>query len=163
VGQARFCLVGDLSKANQITLRHRHGKIIAVIEIVSPGNKHSAGEFRNFVEKSTDLILRGVHLLVIDLFPPTRRDPGGMAKAIWDEFSEEPSRLPPDKPLTISAYDASEDRTSYVFFVGVGEALPDVPLFIRRGHYVNAPLEASYQEAWRSFPNPLKALLAATS
>jgi hypothetical protein len=38
-------------KADRITVRHGYGKIVAVVEIVSPGNKHSLGEFRIFVEK----------------------------------------------------------------------------------------------------------------
>jgi hypothetical protein len=41
-------------KANRIVVRHQHGDVIAVIEIVSPGNKGSKSEFRAFVEKSVD-------------------------------------------------------------------------------------------------------------
>ena len=146
-------------RANRIAVRHRHGKVVALVEIVSPGNKHSAAEFRAFVEKSAELIRQGVHMLVIDLFPPTARDPSGMAKAIWDQFNDEPMELPPAKPLTMSSYDAGSERAMYVYFAGVGDVLPDVPLFLRPEVYVNAPLERSYQEAWRSFPAPLKALL----
>jgi hypothetical protein len=65
-------------KASRITVRHRHGKVIAVIEIVSPGNKASQAEFRVLVEKSAELIRQGIHLLVIDLFPPGKRDPHGL-------------------------------------------------------------------------------------
>ena len=75
-------------KADRITVRHRHGQIIAVVEIVSPGNKGSKSELRGFVEKTSALIQQGIHLLVIDLFPPTKRDPQGIHKAIWDEFEE---------------------------------------------------------------------------
>jgi hypothetical protein len=145
-------------KANRVTVRHRHGKVVAVVEIVSPGNKHSSGEFRAFVEKSAELIRQGIHLLVIDLFPPTPRDPSGLAKAIWDQFGDESIDLPPGKRLTISSVDAA-NRMMYVNFVGVGEEPPAVPLFIRQGRYVPAPLAASYQEAWRSFPTPLKRLV----
>ena len=91
-------------KADRITVRHRHGKVVAVIEIVSPGNKGSTSEFRAFIEKSSALIQQGVNLLVIDLFPPTRRDPEGIHKAIWDEFEEEDFALPADKPLVLAAY-----------------------------------------------------------
>jgi hypothetical protein len=52
-----------LSKASRITVRHRHGDVVAVIEIISPGNKASRAEFRTLVEKSADLIRQGVHLL----------------------------------------------------------------------------------------------------
>ena len=58
-------------KADRIAVRHRHGQIIAVVEIVSPGNKASTSALRAFVEKTSNLIMLGVHLLVIDLFPPT--------------------------------------------------------------------------------------------
>ena len=69
-------------KADRITVRHRHGDVVAVVEIVSPGNKASRGEFRAFVEKTAKLIRQNVHLLVIDLFPPSKRDPQGIHKAI---------------------------------------------------------------------------------
>ncbi len=146
-------------KANRIVVRHRHGKVIAVVEIVSPGNKASQATFRAFVEKSADLIYEGVHLLVIDLFPPGKRDPQGIHKAIWDQFLEEDSELPPGKPLTLASYDAGERRGAYVEFVAVGDPLPDMPLFLRPGIYVAAPLEASYQATWSHFPTPLKRLL----
>ena len=83
-------------KADRIAIRHRHGQIVAVVEIVSPGNKASKSELRTFVEKTSDLIMQGVHLLVIDLFPPSKRDPQGIHKAIWDEFIEEDFELPAD-------------------------------------------------------------------
>jgi len=71
-------------KSDRVTVRHRHGQIVAVIEIISPGNKGSKSEFRAFVEKTAALIQQGVHLLVVDLLPPTKRDPLGIHKAIWD-------------------------------------------------------------------------------
>lgn len=118
-------------KADRIAVYHRHGQIVAVIEIVSPGNKGSRGEFRTFVEKTTALIRQGVHLLVIDLFPPTRRDPLGIHKAIWDEFEDVEFEPPPDKPLVLAAYDAGPPQVAYVESVGVGEVLPEMPLFLR--------------------------------
>jgi len=145
-------------KANMVTVRHRHGDIVAVLEIVSPGNKGSRADFRTFVEKSASYIRQGVHLLVVDLFPPTKRDPQGIHKAIWDEFEEEELELPADKPLTVASYDAS-GRTAYVEFVGVGDALPNMPLFLKPDLYVPTPLDETYQEAWRAFPQALKNLL----
>jgi hypothetical protein len=148
-----------LGKASRIQVRHRHGKVIAVIEIISPGNKASQAEFRNLVEKSADLIRQGVNLLVIDLFPPGKRDPQGIHKAIWDQFEEEDCELPADKPLTLASYDAGPDYVAYVEFVAVGDLLPDMPLFLRPEIYVPAPLESSYESAWSVFPAALKGLL----
>jgi hypothetical protein len=147
------------NKANRLTVRHRHGDIVAVIEIMSPGNKGSRAEFRAFVQKSADLIRQGVHLLVIDLFPPGPRDPYGVGKAIWDEFQEEDFELPPDKPLTLAAFDAGTERVAYMEFVAVGDSLPNMPLFLKPEVYVPAPLETTYQTTWSVFPAPLKGLL----
>src|SRR5207249_8800723 len=70
-------------RANRIRIQHRHGEVVAVIEIVSPGNKSSKNALRAFVRKAADLIWQGIHLLVVDLFPPSDRDPQGIHKAIW--------------------------------------------------------------------------------
>jgi hypothetical protein len=146
-------------KATRVTIRHRHGQIVAVIEIVSPGNKASKAELRAFVEKTSDLVERGVHLLVIDLHPATKRDPQGIHKLIWDELDDEDFELPADKPLILAAYEAGPDWVAYVEPVAVGDVLPDMPLFLRPGYYVPAPLEASYMSAWSAFPAPMKRLL----
>ena len=146
-------------KADRITVRDRYGRVVAVIEIVSPGNKGSTSALRTFVEKSSDLIVQDVHLLVIDLFPPSRRDPQGIHKAIWDEFVEEDFELPADRPLTLAALDAGPPPVAYVEPIAVGDALPDMPLFLKPGFYVPAPLEATYQETWNRFPAPMKRLL----
>jgi Protein of unknown function (DUF4058) len=146
-------------KANRVTVRHRHGQIVAVIEIVSPGNKASKAELRAFVQKTSDLIAQGVHLLVVDLFPPSKRDPQGIHKLIWDELEEEEFELPADKPLVLAAYEAGPDWVAYVEPVAVGDLLPDMPVFLRPGFYVPAPLESSYQTTWNAFPGPMKQLV----
>jgi hypothetical protein len=146
-------------KTNRITVRHRHGDVVAVVEIVSPGNKAARAEFRAFVQKSADLIRQGVHLLVIDLFPPGPRDPQGIHKAIWDQFQDEDFERPPDKPLTLASYDAGPEGGAYVEFVALGDRLPDMPIFLESGAHVLVPLEATYQTTWGLFPAQLKGLL----
>jgi hypothetical protein len=146
-------------QANRLTVRHRHGDVVAVLEIVSPGIKASRAEFRAFVEKSAGLLQQGIHLLVIDLFPPGPRDPQGIHKALWDEFQEEDFERPPDRPLTLASYDAGPPQVAYVDFIAVGDPLADMPLFLRPEVYIPAPLERTYQTAWQVFPAPLKRLL----
>ncbi len=149
-------------KADRIAVRHRHGDIVAVIEIVSPGNKASSSSLRTFVRKTSDLIMQGVHLLVIDLFPPSKRDPQGIHKAIWDELIEEDFALPAEERLTLAAYDAGPPPVAYVEPIAVGEALPDMPIFLKPEFYVQAPLEATYRITWDDFfPAPMKKLLEA--
>jgi hypothetical protein len=147
-------------KADHIKIRHRHGDVVAVVEIVSPGNKASVYALSTFVEKAAGFIADGIHLLVVDLFPPSKRDPQGIHKAIWDKFTEEDFELPSDKPLTLVSYEAQPDPTAYIEPVAVGDVLRDMPIYLQPGCYVSAPLEASYQETWdESFPEPMKRLL----
>ncbi|CAN5496115.1 hypothetical protein BH10PLA2_BH10PLA2_20790 [soil metagenome] len=145
-----------LDRVDRITVRHRLGEIVAVIEIVSPGNKHSKAALRAFVEKAADFLQSGVHLLVVDLFPPTSRDPQGIHKAIWDEFEDANCELPADKPLTLASYEAGPVKSAYVDFAAVGDELLDKPLFLRNDRYVLVPLEKTYQETWNVFPAAVK-------
>ena len=76
-----------------------------------------------------------------------------------DEFEEEDLQLPPGKPLTVAAYDAGPPRMAYVDFLAVHDTLPDMPLFLKPGVYVPAPLERTYATTWDAFPAALKSLL----
>src|SRR5262249_29933278 len=148
------------AKAKAVVIRHTSGhRVIAIVEIVSPGNKNTRHSLRAFVDKAVEFMRAGIHLLVIDLFPPGPRDPQGIHKAIWDEFEEEEIELPPDKPLTLASYDAGPMNRAYVDFIAVGDGLPDKPIFLQPEHYVPAPLETTYQATWELFPAPLKPLL----
>jgi hypothetical protein len=161
--QARFVVEAEedtyARRANRIRIRHRHGEVVAIVEIVSPGNKSSRNSLRAFVRKAGDLIWQGIHLLVVDLFPPSERDPQGIHKAIWDEISVQPFELPADKPLTVVAYQASPTRKAYVEPVAVGDDLPALPIFLTDDEYVPAPLEETYRASWAAFPADFKELL----
>jgi len=152
------------ARGNRISIRHRLGDIVCVIELVSPGNKHSRMGLRQFVEKAVAFLRSGVHLLVIDPFPPTPRDPQGIHRAIFDEIQESDFRLPPDKPLTLAAYvvnpeSAGLDVTAYVEPLGVGDVLPNMPAYIEPDEYVLVPLEATYQAAWADCPPDVRELV----
>lgn len=146
-------------KANRITVRHPLGTVVAVIEIVSPGNKGSRAAVRAFVEKAVELLYAGVHLLVIDLFPPTRRDPDGLPKAIADEFEDKPFDRPAGQVLTLAGYDAGPPRTMYAETLARGDPLPDMPVFLAPGRHVLLPLEATYRATWEATPEPIRELV----
>ena len=94
-------------KQSTVTVRHVSGdRIVAMLEIVSPGNKSSRAALRSLVEKAAALLERQIHLLVVDLHPPGRREPQGIHAAIWEEIAGEEIALPPEKPLTLAAYEA---------------------------------------------------------
>jgi hypothetical protein len=155
-------------RANRIAIRHQLGEVVAILEIVSPGNKSSKSAFRKFVAKAVEFLSEGVHLLIIDLFPPTPRDPLGIHRAIWDElYEEDPYRNPPRQPLTVVSYQAGGlDRSTRAFVepLAYGEKLPDMPMYLDHQYYVFTPLEQSYQQSWDVCPAAFKqAILAAES
>jgi hypothetical protein len=144
-------------RANRITIRHHLGRVVAVIEIVSPGNKDSRGSFRQFIEKSIGFLDQGIHLLVIDLFPPTPRDPQGIHKAIWDEITEASFELPAQRNRTLVSYDAGPQKVAYVEPIGVGDLLPSMPIFLEAARWhVPVPLESTYQTAWDACPQEFR-------
>src|SRR4051794_6575022 len=46
-------------RANCVVVRHHLGRIVAVLEIVSPGNKDSRAALRDFVDKTIDCLRAG--------------------------------------------------------------------------------------------------------
>jgi Protein of unknown function (DUF4058) len=149
-------------RANRIVIQQRLGHTIAVIEIISPGNKDGARAFKKFVEKSQDFIASGIHLLVVDLFPPTKRDPQGIHRAIWDDFEDQGREFefPTGKDRIAVSYDAGEiEKVAYVEPLAVGDAIPDMPLFLGDGYNVLVPLEATYQTTWSFLPASLQEIV----
>jgi hypothetical protein len=149
-------------KRRTLIIRHVSGdRIVALLEIVSPGNKASRHGLRSFVEKAVEALYRGYHLLVIDLFPVGRRDPNGIHGAIWAEFSDAPFELPVGEPLTLAAYSAGLRKRAYVEPTAVGRELIDMPLFLEEDIYVNVPLEPTYRAAYRGVPRRWQRVLEA--
>jgi hypothetical protein len=97
-----------------------------------PATKDSRNALRTFTETAADILNQNVNLLVVDLFPPTARDPTGIHKAIWAEFKDEPFEAPPGKPLTVASYlsGGGDSPTAYVEPVAVGDMLPSLPIFL---------------------------------
>jgi hypothetical protein len=146
-------------KRKTITIRHRSGdEVVALIEIVSPANKDRERSVREFVDKAYASLTAGLHLLLIELFPPGKFDPLGIHGAIWLDFAGGPSyQVPHDKPLVLASYEAGEDACAYVQPTAVGATLIEMPLFLQPGRYVNVPLETTYMSAFAGVPQRWKA------
>jgi hypothetical protein len=143
-------------RANRIVVKHHLGRIVAVIEILSPGNKDSRASMRDFIDKTTILMRQGVHLLIVDLFPPSPRDPFGIHKAIWDEIVEEDFEFPEGMDRIAASYEMGGERVAYVEPFAVGDALPVMPLFLATGIHIRVPLEATYQSTWDASPEEMR-------
>lgn len=149
-------------RANRIAVRHHQGRVVAMIEVVSPGNKDSQPAVEQFVRKAADFLFHGIHFLMIDLFPPTPRDPHGLHHLIWAAVTSDPfEEPPPGKPLATASYDAGTTLAAYVEPLAVGDLLPRMPLFLEPGVHVLVPLEESYAAAWDVLPGVIRDQLGA--
>ncbi len=149
-------------KKSVLAVKHvSEDRTVAILEIVSAGNKGGRRPFQQFLDKCIDLIDSGIHLSLVDLHPRTARDPDGIHNAIWGEMSNDAiCESPADKPLTLVSYEVAYDGTAaYVEPVGVGMDLPPMPLFLMPGYSVDVPLEATYRAAWDALPNRLHELI----
>jgi hypothetical protein len=159
-GQAEVEALAQRKRA--LIIRHSDGdRIVAFLENVSPGNKSARQAFRRLADRAAGLVSQGSHLILIDLIPPGPRDPQGIHAAVWEELCGGDYVAPAGKPLTLVSYDAGYPPTAYVEPIAVGDLLPEIPLFLAPGWYVNVPLEAAYQAAYRGVPQRWKAVLEA--
>jgi hypothetical protein len=147
------------ARTKRLVIRHSSdGRMVAMVELISPGNKSGDHAFGKFVEKSLEALDQGIHLLIIDPFPPTPRDPKGIHAAIWGELGGK-FEPPADKPLTMAAYLAGLVKKAYIEPFAVGDALTPMPLFLSRGRYVPLPLEESYARTFRGVPRRYREVL----
>jgi hypothetical protein len=153
-----------LQRANRIAIRHRLAEVVCIIEIVSPGNKASRSAVQQFVEKTQQYLRAGVHLLLVDPFPPGLRDPQSLHKLIWDDIEEAPFELPADEPLLLASYCVRDlsvglSPVAYLEPFSVGAVMPDMPAWIDADSFVPVPLERTYQAAWDVCPGDFRYLV----
>ncbi|MGH8069905.1 MAG: DUF4058 family protein [Candidatus Entotheonellia bacterium] len=151
-----------IAKRRTLVIYHTTGdRIVALIEILSPGNKHSQHTLDDFLDKVMAALRAGYHVLVLDLLPPGRCDPSGMHGVIWEYLTNEPWRAMPDRPLTLASYCARGPITAYVEPISV--TLPEMPLFLTPDHSIYIPLEQAYMAAWRGVPQRWRRVIEPSS
>lgn len=187
-----------LRKQDKVVIRASEGdRIVALIEVLSRGNKESRHEMDRLLRKVASALDLGYHMLIVDLHPPGSFDRHGIHGAVWEHLfgslpgavgsaeghgfaegfgsaevsgsaavpgasedsrhtsaSGDPSPEAPSR--TLVSYRAGSPVTAYVEPLNVGDELPDMPLFLDQGWYVNAPLEETYVATWSGFPEPWK-------
>jgi hypothetical protein len=150
------------ARRRSLAIRHASGdRLIALIELLSPANKDRAASVNDFVRKAHAALRHGIHLLVIDLFPPSRHDPEGIQAAIWESLDPDDEVGAGDKPLTLGSYVACEPPEAYLESLAVGDALPEMPLFLDADGYIDVPLEATYELTYRRIPERWRDVLGA--
>lgn len=161
-----------ISEAALLTLKQKRiaiyhatdDRVVALLEIVSPGNKDGRGPIRAFVDKAQAALQQGYHLMVIDVLPPVPAAPAmTLHNEIWRPLGGTTYVPKPGKPLMLSSYQVAKGVTAYVEPVGVEDVLPSLPLFYTSENYVNAPLEATYMAAYEGVPRRWKRVIEAAT
>ena len=130
-----------------------------MIEVISAGNKSSRHAIRSFLGKAVAALDAGVHLLLIDAYPPGPRDPNGIHGVVLQEIGTAGYALGRERPLTAAAYMGGTPIEAFVVHFALGDPVPSMPLFLTRDNYVQVPLEATYMAAWDDVPPQYQKLL----
>jgi hypothetical protein len=101
-----------LARCRSLAIRHVSGhRLVALLEIVSSANKDRARHVEEFTAKAVDALDVGVHVLVVDLFPPGPNDPQGMHGAIRQRLEQSP-RSPANGRLAVTPAPCESIRRS---------------------------------------------------
>jgi hypothetical protein len=151
-------------KARQITIKNAWDgdRVVAVIEVVSGGNKSSRARAEQFLDKSVGLLETGIHLVLVDLHPGTRIVPDGFHALISEQLGHEPSPPPAERPLSAVSYQVLEMGAlrAHLVPLRVGDRLPDLAVFLGPHEFVRLPLEATCEESFRTVPWKYQEILA---
>jgi hypothetical protein len=165
--QARMSITRDPYARLQrtVVVRHTSGdRIVAMIEILSRGNKSSRHAIGAFLDKTVAALDSGIHLLLVDVHPPGPRDPNGIHAALVNEIGTEEYTLSRERPLTAVAYTSGVKLVdAFVNHLAVGEPIPEMPLFLTRENFIRVPLEATYMAAWDDVPPQYQEILHPSS
>ena len=126
--------------------------LVAVIELVSPGNKDRPAERRAFVAKCAGYLAQGVSLIVVDIITNRRANLHNDLMRLMEAVPD--LDFPPEATLYAAAYRPvrRDDRQAIDLWrrqLTVGAALPTLPLRLTGNLFVAVDLESAYQEACR--------------
>jgi hypothetical protein len=151
--------------ARRITVRSEWegDNVVAVIELVSRANKVSQEKAERFVQKSLSFLAKGIHLLLIDVQPPTPTLRTGFHVKVCEQCGEVMTGIPPERVLYAVSFQVLEGgkARSHVAPLKVGDALPEMAIFLLPHRFVRLPLETTYSEAFESLPRKFRETLTA--
>jgi hypothetical protein len=120
--------------------------LVAKVELVAPGNKSTEAAYRRLLNRVTNEVDRGIHLLLVDVFPPGVADYNGLHNEICAKLGCYSIDLADAKDRVAASLVAGDPPRIFGKPLVVGEELPTMPLFLSPHHSVDVPLEEAY--AW---------------
>lgn len=127
-------------------------KLVAAIELVSPGNKDRPETRRAFASKCASYLYRGVALIIIDIVTSLHANLHNEAMRLME--APPAADLPPEAALYAVSYRPvlRKDKPEIDLWretFALGGPLPTLPLRLTGDLFVPVDFEASYQEACR--------------
>jgi hypothetical protein len=125
-------------------------RLVAAIELVSPGNKDRPAERRAFAAKCAGYLAQGVSVIVVDIVTNRRANLHNEVLQVME--TAEGLRLPADTGLYAVAYrplrrEAGDEIDLWRRPLALGEPLPTLPLGLRADLVIPVDFEATYAEA----------------
>jgi hypothetical protein len=127
-------------------------KLVAAIELVSPGNKDRATERRAFAVKCASYLYQGISLVIVDIVTSRRAN---MHNEVWRVMeADDALHLPPEVSLYAVAYrplrrDGKDGIDVWRSPLALSQPLPTLPLGLSAELVIPVDFEATYAEACR--------------
>ncbi len=130
----------------------RERRLVASVELVSPGNKDRPETRRAFVAKRAALWQRGISVAIIDVV--TIREANLYSELLAFLGQSDSSLAAPPTPIYAASCRGTVPRERWLLEAWhrplvVGQPLPDLPLWLADDLAVTLDLEASYEETCR--------------
>jgi hypothetical protein len=123
--------------------------LVGALELVSPSNKDRPAERTAFVSKCAAYLHQGIGLVVVDVVTSRHAN---LHEALLERIA--PGSVALDSSLYAAAYHPvqREGQTQLDVWqepLAIGQALPALPLWLRRGPCLQVELEPTYERACR--------------
>jgi hypothetical protein len=127
---------------------HLDRRLVGVIELVSPSNKHDEAERRSFAGKCAAYLKRGVGLIVVDVVTSRKVN---LHRDLLDLLDQSASYTLGEAHQYATAYRPCQrgehgQLDIWAQALELGQTLPVLPLALRKAFIVPVNLEATYME-----------------
>jgi hypothetical protein len=125
-------------------------KLVAAIELISPGNKDRPAERRAFATKCASYLYQGISVIIVDIVTSRRANLHNEILRLMELADTLP--LPPETSLYAVAYrplrrGQGDEIDVWRSPLALGQTLPTLPLGLRADLVIPVDFEAAYAEA----------------
>ncbi len=125
-------------------------KLVAAIELISPGNKERPAERRAFATKCASYLSQGISVIIVDIVTNRRANLHNEILQVMEVADSLP--FPPEASLYAVAYrplrrGKGDEIDVWRSPLALGQALPTLPLGLRADLVIPVDFEAAYAEA----------------